>query len=683
MKYCKRLLFLFVVGVFPLFAKAQVPDLTKRLTRMMDVINEYHIRPKPVDVEFVSYTHQTFLESIDPEQLILTAEDVRRMERCSESLVDALRQNANAYVDSVYLIWDDARAEAETVVKEIFESGVDLGYEPDSNWYTEYAAEADFRNKWMGYIRAEVISRAIEALEGESLTEEAVRKKAAEELPSLRAEFEDYFENLDAFRLEFEDDFLNAVASTLDPHTAYFSASMNKAFEQELSSERELFGITYGRNSKGELVVTEVLPGSAAWLSGEVHEGDKLVEIRFDEGPDIQLKGKTAYQLGKLFDENDAREILLTLQTSSETSRSVALVKSKVYTDSDVIKSAVLTGKSKVGYISLPDFYTDWEDEFGLGCANDLAKTIIKLKQEDVEGIILDLRNNGGGSLIEAVDLAGIFIDYGPMLVMDDGGEKPQSMKDLNRGLIFSGPLVVMINGYSASASEVVAGVLQDYNRALIVGSPSFGKATGQRVLSIAPEDVPYETEEFEAYGYVKVTNAALYRITLETNQIRGVIPDVVLPFASQEDLFREGDYPMALEHPEIEKTMYYTPKPALDVPQLRSESAVRIANNAELEQISNLLKTLEERFTNFDPYTAGITDWIDFEKETLELSEQLKELRSNFSVTFIPENVAYDEDLYRMDNILKMYNDRFLMRLKKDIDLSETYEIMNQLITK
>jgi carboxyl-terminal processing protease len=341
-----------------------------------------------------------------------------------------------------------------------------------------------------------------------------------------------------------------------------------------------------------------------------------------------------------------------------------------------------LNGEKKIGFISLPDFYTSWNDEGGSGCANDLAKTLIKLKKENIDGVILDLRNNGGGSLKEAIDLTGIFIDYGPVLVAT-GEEKPAALKDFNRGSIYTGPMIVMINENSASASEVVAGALQDYNRAVIVGKPSFGKATGQSVYPIAPDHVSAYSDEVNEWGYVKITEMGLYRIDLKTNQFNGVIPDITLESPYEYDPFREKDYPNVILLDSIEKKMYYTALPEIDLTSIASESKERQLSTDYFIRIKSFSKEINALYEGVDFSYLTLQESIDLNKKINDLKDGVETVYDEISSEFKSESLQYDQEVYKMSEYLNIYKEAFHEEVESDGELAEAFNIMLELINK
>ncbi|MCR9171891.1 MAG: S41 family peptidase [bacterium] len=654
------------------------PKVDVKIIRVLDAIYDHHVQPRQIDAVFVEDFQELFFEAIDPIEIILTEEEAGIIRGMSDQLAGNFRLEGAAFVDSTYNLWSNGLERAKRILSKSRGQKLKMNAPVDSLLFQSFVSESQLEEKIAAYLKLQTVSEAMEAMtDVESYSEPQSFLDSAQ--INVYTEIDDYFKVLSNDRELFDEFFLNALANTFDPHTGYFNNAEYEDFKEELSSERELFGIAYKKNGKGEIEISSLMPGSSAWLSGEIHVGDIVLEIDFGSEKHA-LNGKTPYELGKLFESNDSKEITIKVKTAEGKEKKIQLFKTKVYSDGDNIKSAVLRGKKTVGYISLPDFYTNWESEQGLGCANDVAKAIVKLKKESVEGIILDLRNNGGGSLKEAVDLAGIFLNYGPILVTNEGGEKPYTIKDMNRGLIFSGPLVIMINGYSASASEVVAAALQDHNRAVIVGGKSYGKATGQSFIPLTTDGGSPMSED-AVFGQIKITNATLYRINLETNQARGVTPDIYLPISRRYEGNYEAQELTSLRLDSISKKMYYTPLGASPIPALTAQSELRINGDSIIIQILKSQDLINQKTEAFDPYSATLGEWVEFEKEMVDLNRQQDELIANYSVSFQPKPLQFDQELYDVDEVLKKYNDRFLERLQNDIDLNETYEILNQLI--
>lgn len=626
------------------------------------------------------------MNSLDGDHNFFTTENISVLESQLPDLVDDLSNENEIYLSSVKEFFNGNLTSIEEYHKSYFESDLDIDEvnSGESIDMEESVSRAQLEARWRLIFRKSILSDVLQNLEDldYEYTSDTLNSIISSAKLRVNSIYNDYFTNLRDDQSYLNNIYLNAIAKSYDPHSNYFSFSQNKEFEQELSSERELFGVSYIKNLKGEMEVEQIVPGSSAWLSGQVRVGDVITKIQFGDDKQIVLKGKTRYQLNKLFDSSTSDIVTLTLENENDGVKTVELLKTKVYSDDDIIKSALLSGEKKIGYISLPDFYTNWNDDTGLGCANDLAKTLIKLKKESIDGVILDLRDNGGGSLKEAIDLTGIFIDYGPVLVVEGDQEKPYTYKDFNRGSIYNGPMIVMINENSASASEVVAGALQDYNRAVIVGQQSFGKATGQSVYDVAPIG-GFDTDKRDEWGFVKVTEMGLYRIDLETNQFNGVSPDIELQIPYDFDPFREKDYPDVIHLDSIFKKMYYTPKPEFDLDAITSASVLRQESAPFFTKMKAIDKEITDLYKNVDEYTLSLTESITIRKKYAELEGEIDVIYDEISNQFTAESLQYDAEVYKMSEYLNMYKEAFLEEIESDSELAETYLILLELINK
>jgi carboxyl-terminal processing protease len=355
-------------------------------------------------------------------------------------------------------------------------------------------------------------------------------------------------------------------------------------------------------------------------------------------------------------------EVTLTIKGINGQIKTVSLTKGKIELNENTIKSFLLKGTKSIGYISLPGFYTQFEDHSNKGCANDIARELIKLKKEKIDGLILDLRFNGGGSLYEALSLAGIFIDAGPVALMQETGQPVVTLKDLNRGTIYDGPLVIMVNGFSASASELVSAVLQDLNRAIIVGKQTYGKATGQVIM-------PIDKNSPERSGYLKVTNERIYRITGKSLQKKGVSPDIFMPDFLESITERERDFASALNADSVVKKSYYTPLPSLPIAELSVKSKTRIATAksfASIQQAENIFsQSIPLQLKEFAQYNQA----LDTLMESLgKLTQQnLYQVQQN----------RFDNSLLSIDDHKREINEEVLKEIQHSVFIEEAYLIL------
>lgn len=672
---------LLLIGVFfsSLYLSAfdEVTLKTKTLL-LVNTIRANHVAPRTIDAAFAQDVHSYLMQSLDPRNFVFSAEDEHQLSELAAKIPDDINNGTFVYL-----------REAERLFNQRIHTLSDWNTEFSSKplnftstarlqqyWLDHKVPAAEHKKLFESYLQLSVYS-SIFAAKGNydrPLKADSLELLGEKFRKSVTAGYSELFKEIGSDEQFFGNAWLDAIALAYDPHSHYFSPAEKQEFVAELQSEREIFGLSWDSDGEGNLVVIGVVPGSSAWMSGQVHEGDKLRKVRFGKGQwiDLTTGEMSSNKLRSLFNENTEKDLDFVIESDGKT-QTVHLQKSAVYSDADILKNAVIPSEQKYGYIYLPDFYTDWTDETQLGCANDLAKCILKLQKENIDGIILDLRGNGGGSLKEAIDIVGIFIDYGPVLGTYDHEKKVSMLRDFNRGSIWNGPLMVLVDEGSASASEIVAGAVQDYHLGPIVGRPSFGKATSQQVM---PLDNTGLTDASE-FGFANVTEGILYRIDQSSNQRRGVIPDVNLPYliGSAEEL--ERNYPNALIAPAIDKKFTYTPK-TQSFSGLQSVVDARRAGDNEFNRQMELIRQLNA-LEMADTVTS--LNWSQFEqaemayrKKTNAMETQLEEMPASFT----PSTNQFDKELFNTDPVLKKYNDSFLARTGNDIELREAVKVFN-----
>lgn len=340
----------------------------------------------------------------------------------------------------------------------------------------------------------------------------------------------------------------------------------------------------------------------------------------------------------------------------------------------NVITSFILDGEKKVGYIYLPGFYTNWENEQALGLANDVAKELLKLQLEGIEGLILDLRHNGGGAIIEALGLAGIFIDVGPLAVGKDADGELNLLKDMNRGMAYSGPLVVLVDGLSASASEIFAAAMQDYNRAVIVGDTTYGKSSGQQFI-------PLDERRPNSGGDIKVTMQKYYRITGNTYQRQGVVPDVVLPTLLRAWIPREKDAQEALSNDKIEKELSFRTSPALPIEQLAQKSKERLKADEQFSQLKASSDSLFADLSKAETIPLDVEGYFAYRQQLRRNMEHIMRLEERKASLFETKNNRFAESLVQMSEIQRLNHESLIVEIQQDIYIAETFQVMLDLI--
>ena len=552
------------------------------ITRMAEI---YHVQPRAVDKAFSIDLYSQMIRALDQDKIYFSAEDIRQMDNWQYTLNDQLLNKKEDFLKLLINIYTSKINQTDSILDQLSKSKFDLNLAEtysvaeDSSFSPN---DAQRKIKIYKLIKRNIIETIVDIYDDDStkknipadILEPSARKKVCH---AFKRDIQRTRQSKDGLPGFICNAWCESVASCYDPHTEFFSPGKKDEFQGELGDKQLQFGFTLGEG-KDATEITRLKPGSPAYKSGLIHEGDQILALKWDDNEEVDVSDATTDEVNAFISGEHGKTLTLTLKKSDGTTRKVTLQREKAAVDDDnsKVRSFILKGDHRVGFISLPAFYTDWNGEEGgnNGCADDVAKEIIKLKKENIEGLILDLRYNGGGSMLEAIALAGIFIDAGPVGMTRDKEGKIYTMKDVNRGSVYDGPLILLINGFTASASEMLAGTLQDYHRALIVGSPSFGKATAQVVL---PLDTLFDEKHADriktADNFIKITVDRLFRVNGTSAQRIGVVPDIFLPDYTETQTEREKSLPFSLANTSIESNKYYHPYPPISIEPLKSFS--------------------------------------------------------------------------------------------------------------
>jgi carboxyl-terminal processing protease len=549
------------------------------VTRMVE---KFHVEPKPLNKDMSAAIYTQMLRALDGERIFFTKDDIAQLSVYRDKLDEEILNRRTNFLQLVTSLYQHRLMQVDTMVDHIaarpfiFSGPEKLTVMEDSSYPADQAAMRTKIYKLMKLSVATRLADRIATAGGKTdpkmvdSLEPKLRKKA---VVAVKRMIKRLMQSPTGIGNMIGIVYCQALAGCYDPHTAYFSPDEKAEFESMLGNKALSYGLTLREDEDGHAVVGHLQPGGPAFQSGALNKGDRILTVRWDNRDPIDVADATAAELQSMLGDEGSDRLTLDVRKTDGTTRQVSLQKQKVNTsaaeeDENKVKGFLLKGAKTVGYISLPAFYADWEDSKGTnGCANDVAKEILKLKKENIGALILDLRYNGGGSMEEAVALSGLFIDAGPVGQVKDREAKVFTMKDVNRGTVWDGPLLVLVNGSSASASEMLAGTLQDYNRALILGSPTYGKATAQVVLPMDTTlDLSVANDKATATSYIKITTSKLYRVNGATAQASGIKPDILLPDPPEAVTQRESGEPFALAPTPIEANKYYHPLPALPV---------------------------------------------------------------------------------------------------------------------
>ncbi len=667
----KKLLFL--AAVLPVFAFGQSDvNPCETLSRINLLIQQQHYKPKAVDDSLSVYVFDTFLKQLDEDNRLFTELEINSLKKHKFKIDEYIKTENCDFLLEFYKVFTAAVDRYSTIIEAIkkepfaFKSTESIQFSKKAFPNVKDGAELKklYRKRMLFYILKDIseISTNKDSLLANF---DAISKTSKDKIFET---FSCKSASIQLTRAEFQSKFFGAFCSYFDPHTEYFSESDKSSFLSAVSADNLTFGMMISMNDKDEIIVDEVLPGSSAYYSQKIDDGDQIIKIKY-LNEEYSIACASMQKIETIFSSSEYKNVEFTLRKKSGEVYHVNLTK-KVMKDYDNnVYSYILEKEGKkTGYIRVPSFYAKFENG-KTNVSEDVIKEIYKLQEDKIDGLILDLQNNGGGSMDEAVKLTGAFIDAGPVAIMNNKKGQTQTLKDPNRGSVYSGPLVVLINRFSASASEFFTNAMQDYNRAIVIGTQSYGKASMQRIFPISSEDPPQE--------FVKLTLEEFYRITGKTNQTIGITPDVKIPLLFEGQMPRESDNKTALKNDVIEAASRYTPFTNPLKEEAIANSEKRIAANPEAKIISDMNSQIDKLY---DGALAPIL--LEFDtvfKEVNKINSLWKNIK-NLSEKEYPIQVvrnSVDVGYQEFDEYLRSSNTDKIKALKSNFPVLEAINII------
>ena len=654
-----------------------------------------HYSPRPVDDSFSVTVFRTVIDAADPRRLLFTVPEYEQLKMFSISLDDEMMGKNWNFFDKFSNLFKKSLIRADSIINKSLQKPPDynatevIGQSRRKQGQFIFAADVPaLANRWSRYFKYTIMDNVYDAVTADSSKkitfkaglislEPGIREKIKQrELKSIKRLL-DYPAGFLALVTEM---YLNAIATSFDPHTNYFSPQGKEEFQAELSTEAYFFGIVFKEDESGKIIIDKLTPGGPAWKSGEINKGDELVSLHW-EGKEMQdMTGASLEEVYEVLDQSLHDRLLFRFKKADGTMSMTFLRKEKAENEENIVKGFVLKGEKKIGYILLPGFYTEWENETGSSCANDVAKEILKLKKENIDGLILDVRYNGGGSIDEALDMIGIFIDEGPLAAEKEKNGKLITLKDPNRGTIYDGPMVLLVNGQSASASEMLAATLQDYNRAVIAGSTTYGKATGQAMFSMDTANSKGITGK-EKGDIVKITVGKLYRVNGKTAQLYGVKPDVLLPDAFDGLEIGERFELFSLIADSVKRNNYYKPLPNLPLSELAHRSAGRVIANTDFKLIKKIIDEQQKMLLTTTRTVPLKADLFEKWEQQQEIDLKIMKGEGKPASVFMVENHRQDKQQLTNNTYAKEINGEWLKNLAADIYIQEVFLVLADLI--
>jgi len=659
---------------------------------VLNYIEQLHFRPKSLDDKLSEQLFNYYIEIIDGGKRFLTKEDLAVLEAHRFKLDNQAVEGNFTFFDLSIDLLDKSLKKTQAYYRELlakpFNLNGDATFETDSDKRPFPANDAELKEIWRKLLIYEIISRVNEKLEIQGKGSAEIKAKSTEELEKEAREavlklYDEWYERL--FKTKRSDRlsiYINSLTHLYDPHSDYFEPIEKQNFDIRFTGKLEGIGATLQTVGDYTKVATIVV-GGPAWKTKEIFENDIILKVA-QEGADFKdISGLGINDVVQQIRGKKGTKVRLLVKKVDGSIKEIEIVRDIIELEEGFAKSLLIkndpASNEKYGYIYLPRFYADFEDPKGRFCAPDVEKEIEKLKAENVNGIILDLRNNGGGSLSDVVKMTGFFIPSGPVVQVKSKESKADVLRDPDSRTQYDGALVVMVNNMSASASEILAAALQDYGRAIIVGTKStYGKGTVQRFFDLDMGLRGYET--FKPLGEVKITTQKFYRINGGSTQLKGVEPDIILPdqYHLLEIGEREEDY--AMEWTEIAPVGYEIQKSRLQhLDMLRKKSEERVKSDPSFQLIlKNAARIKKQRDQSMMP--LGLNAYRQLLKNQEKEAQEFRDAFKNYQVKGV-ENLAADLAEINADSSKISRNIAFKESVGKDIYLRESLSILHDYI--
>ncbi len=703
MKSRKGLLLLAIVlfgGLFFAFKNTAIGGtdivVTQRqrlLSAVGAILEEQHYSPKNINDVFSKQVFKKYLDELDGDKTLFLQSDINSFKKYETMLDDEIHGAPIEFAPAVSTVYDIRIGEGIAMYKDIlarpFDFTKDEIMQLDGEKLAYTTNEAERKDRWRKKLKLYTLERYVDlqdqreknkgkkdfVVKTDTELEKDARTKVLKVMNETFDRIKSTFKETERFNT-----FINVITNLMDPHSDYFPPVEKRAFDERMSGEFYGIGAVLTKDDYGIKIAT-IQPGGAAWKSGKVVVGDVITKVAQGKGETVDIAGYDTQDAVKLIRGNKGTEVKLTLKKQDGTMDVVSMMREKVVQDEAYARSAiVMEGKDKIGYIFLPDFYANFEDEHGARCSEDVAKEVIKLKAENVNGIVIDIRNNGGGSLYEVVKMVGLFIKNGPIVqVKERSGKVDQSTwRDNDESVLYDGPLAVMVNEFSASASEIFAGAIQDYKRGIIIGSTStYGKGTVQRQIPFGNRNDLYSGRT--DLGAMTLTFQKFYRVNGGSTQLKGIVPDVVLPDLYEYYKMREKDNISALPYDEIPKVPYQIWQNNFSMENVIRKENEKIKSNDSLNLLQNNLKWLAKNAEL--PASLNILKYRERQKQvisTVNQNNSLLKIKQEMNV----EAMAADKEKF-YDNPDKPKAERYqawLKNLKTDMHIDETVKLVSEM---
>lgn len=670
---------------------AENNDKDKLLIQLITyVLEEGHFDPKDVNDEFSKGVFKDYLKQLDPFKRYFYQSDIKEFSAFEDQIDDQLKAYDLSFFNLTHERLLKRIEESKMIYKDILEKPFDFSKE--EAFSTEYdeltypASKKELKERWRKQLKFSTIANYDDVVSDQEKNKEqdpSLALKSAKDLEQESREatgrsldeLYDFIE--DRQRKDWFSVYINAVVEEFDPHTFYFAPEDKDRFDVAMSGNFEGIGARLQKRMDN-ITVNEIISGGPAWRQNKLEVGDVILKVRQeDENDAVNIVGMRLDDAIKFIKGPKDTKVILTLKKVDGTIEDLEITRDIVELEEVYAKSSKVKKEGKTfGVINLPKFYVDFQDYNKRNAASDIKKEIIRLKDEGMEGLVLDLRSNGGGSLQTVVDMAGLFIKEGPVVQVRTTGEPKEVLQDRDKSIVWDGPLVILVNELSASASEILAAAMQDYKRAIILGSKqTYGKGTVQNVLDL---NRMVRNNTSGDMGALKFTTQKFYRINGGSTQLEGVKSDVIVVDRYSYIDVGEKDQENPLPWDKIEPVDYNIWENYFDYDNAIKKSNDRMQNNEQLKLIDanaqwvKKIRDKREYSLNYDKYKYD----LDRNEDEAKRFDKLRDYKTNLTFQSLP----YEEDLMSKDSVLKQKRQRWHESLSQDVYMEEALNVLHDL---
>jgi len=665
------------------------------------VLERAHFEPRDINDSFSESVYEDFLDIIDPTKRYFLESDIKEFEQYKFQIDDQIRNTEVDFFNLVYERLTKRMAEAQEIYTDILSKPFD--FDKNETIDIDYrevpfaSNKKQLKERWrqqLKYNAIGVFDRKMELKERSNDTGEKEPNKALddrqEELKNMsvaeveqsarestKKTLDDFFDFVSTLeRVDWFGQYINTIVDEFDPHTLYMAPDDKERFDRDISGKFEGIGARLQQKPEGAKIV-EIISGGPVWRAKSLEVGDEILKVGQDGEEPINIVGMRLDDAIKLIKGPEGTIVDLTIRRVDGTVDVVSIKRDVVELEESYAKSAtVIQDDVRYGLINLPKFYVDFDDYTERNAATDVAKEVERLKQAGAEGLILDLRDNGGGSLKTVVEMAGLFIKDGPIVQVKSSMQEKEIHEDKDERIQWDGPLVILVNELSASASEILAAAMQDYKRAIVLGSKqTFGKGTVQNVIPL--ENIVRSSEHGDL-GAIKLTTQKFYRINGGSTQLEGVKSDIVVPDRYSYIDLGERDQENPLAWDKISPASYQIWDGYIDYDGIVKRSSKRLADNEQvklMEENARWLRAQQDETTlslNYDAYKQR-------QEKNKEKSNYFKKL-SKYDSKLSFESLKYEQQLFTKDSVLREKRNRWHNDLAKDVYVEEAINVLKEL---